>query len=436
MMFVPHINVNRMRKYQLRHLSPIVLLSMMAISLFSCGKNGSNGGSNDSIPTDSSMAASKSSLSTRKINKGLLFLDISESMKGYTRTEDPIFFGVLSDFIYMDENVIPYFYGKDKEEKTIEDVKNAIKILNAETFDWAVESKLADMVKDIVRTIENGSVSWGVIVSDGIMSGSNEDINSRFDKGYNVANRGVLANEIEGAFRGKRDLSALILRYVAPFEGIYYCYNNDKKPLKDVKRPFFAILIGKTWKIEELSRKIERNLVVNEVLFGGGMPFDISLHPLGLMPDKEYRYKIDGDDDLVLVADITKLPDYMKNKEYMERHLVLERVTAQGRKFPMEKGSRGNDGKKQGRYEVSDISTESMQIKISNPVTLRRHILTASIAYELPSWIKECSSDKDTAIAKNSEEQRRTFNFRYFAEAFKGLNQGNMVNQQDSIKFK
>lgn len=434
-MFVPHINVNRMRKYQLRRLSPIVLLSMMAISLFSCGKNASNGGCNDSISTDSSMAASKSSLSTHKINKGLLFLDISESMKGYTRTEDPTFFGVLSDFIYMDEDVIPYFYGKDKEEKSIEDIKNAINILNSKKFDWADESKLADMVKDIVRAIANGSVSWGVIVSDGIMSGSNEDINSRPDKGYNLANRDVLANEIEASFRGKRDLSALILRYVASFEGIYYCYNNDTMSLK-AKRPFFAILIGKTWKMEELSRKIERNLVANEVLFGGGMPFDISLHPLRLIPDKEYRYKIDGDDDLVLVANITKLPDYMKNKEYMERHLVLERITTHGRKFPMEKGSRGNDGKKHGRYEVSDINTESMQIKISNPVTLRRHILTASIAYELPSWIKECSSDKDTAIAKNNEEQRRTFNFRYFAEAFKGLNQGNMVNQQDSIKFK
>ena len=146
MMFVPHINVNRMRKYQLRRLSPIVLLSMMAISLFSCGKNASNGGCNDSISTDSSMAASKSSLSTHKINKGLLFLDISESMKGYTRTEDPTFFGVLSDFIYMDEDVIPYFYGKDKEEKSIEDIKNAINILNSKTFDWADESKLADMV--------------------------------------------------------------------------------------------------------------------------------------------------------------------------------------------------------------------------------------------------------------------------------------------------
>ena len=426
-----------MRKYQLKRLSPIVLLSMMAIFFFSCGKNDSNGGGNDSIPTDSSMVDSKSDLSERMINKGLLFLDISKSMKGYTQTTNPTFFGVLSEFIYMDEEVVPYFYGKDKEEKSIEDIRKAINVLNRATFEWADESKLADMVNDIVLAIENGSVSWGVIVSDGIMSGSNKDINSTPDKGYNMANSDVLANDVEAIFRGKHDLSALILRYVVPFKGVYYCYNNDKKPLKDVKRPFFAILIGKTWKVEELSTKIERDSVVNEVLFGGGMPFDISLHPLGLIPDQENRYKIDGKKDLVLVADITELPDYMKNKEYMEDHLVLERVTAHGRKFPIEKmRSKEDVGKRQGLYEVSDINTESMQIKISNPVTLRRHILTASIAYELPSWIKECSSDKDTAIVKNDEEQRKTFNFRYFAEAFKGLNHGNMVNQQDSIKFK
>ena len=431
MLFVPRINVNRMKKYQLRHLSPIVLLSMMAISLFSCGKNDPNGGSNDSIPTDSSMAASTSSLSARKINKGILFLDISKSMKGYTKAVNPTFFGVLSDFICMDENVVPYFYGK--EEKSIEDIKNAINILNAETFDWADESKLADMVKDIVRAIENGSVSWGVIVSDGIMSGSNEDINSSSDKGYNVANRGVLANEIEGTFRGKRDLSALILRYVAPFKGTYYCYNNDKKTLEEVRRPFFAILIGQTWKVEELSKEVKRDSVVNEVLLGGGMPFDISMHPVGkdLVPDQENRYKIDGKKDLVLTADISRLPDYMKDKEYMETHLTLERILKGGRHIRLEKDSIG-----EGRYEITSIDSENMQIKITGPAVLRMQTLVASISYELPFWVKICSSDDDREIKNKKSEMEKTFNLRYFIEAFEVLNQGDMVNKQDSINFK
>ena len=77
-----------------------------------------------------------------------------------------------------------------------------------------------------------------------------------------------------------------------------------------------------------------------------------------------------------------------------------------------------------------------MQIKITDPAVLRMQTLVASISYELPFWVKICSSDDDREIKNKKSEMGKTFNLRYFIEAFEVLNQGDMVNKQDSINFK
>lgn len=367
-------------------------------------------------------------------NKSVVYLDISTSTAGYLNTtSDPTFNGVVSEMCYLlPGETTAALYGTKIEYLSTDSL---LECINNRKIKWADESDLPSMIESVVTALRNNKITAGCIITDGILSGSNEEIRESPKRSYNIVSRQTLYNKVRDILSqpGNRDISALIVRYTAGFNGIYYCYNNDQIPLKtkkknnEIKRPFFAFIICKSDTLNHISSRLDRNKVTHEVLFGGGMPFNINLQPKGLRPDKNGKYGLkDGETAPVeFSANISVPPAYMKKTDYMTRNLKLYTLVGNSKK-PFTQA-----------VNITGVTDEYLYVSVEARNALKGRTVIAEISYEAPSWISQLSSDDDSKIANAmSGQQNLTFNLKYLLEAFTALNNGNLATRPDTISFR
>ena len=367
------------------------------------------------------------------VDKSVIYLDISNSIAGYLNTStDPTFKGAVSAICSsMPGNTSAALYGTKPYDISTDSLLN---IVNSRKITWADESDLPTMIENIVTDLRNNKISTGCIITDGILSGSNKEIRESPERSYNIVSRELLSNKVRNILSnpGNTPISALIVRYTANFNGTYYCYNNTKIPLKnnkgkETKRPFFAFIICHSDKLDYISSHLDRSKVTNEVLFGGGMPFDINLQPKNLRPDKNGKYGLkDGETDPVeFSANIDALPAYMKNTDYMTRNFKLYTLNGSTKK-PFNRP-----------VEIISVTDDYLYVGVEARNALKGKTIIAEITYEAPAWIAQLSSDDDSKIANAmSGEQDLTFNLKYLLEAFTALNNGNLATHPDTISFR
>lgn len=374
----------------------------------------------------------------RRPSSATLLFDASASMHGYLNSsKDSRFIGVISYFENIPSNTVVRFYGKEEGnpiERTDFD-----QMLNNGRIEWSNESDLKEMVRSMIVHVDCGD-DICFLLTDGILSGSDSDINSSPDKSYNIRMRQKMSEDLLSMFIDKEsNLCALIVRYNAKFNGKYSCYNNDGKRLINKDRPFFVIILGKWGCIKYIEGKLNEVKKSNGittpyediVMIGDSYSYQkIKLSAAeGLNPKdgkliikKEFR-----NDSVALSADLGELSDYMQTYDYVNANIEMYVQRAQKSEKILDKEYyKVSVDSINGRRKLR-ITVKSSQLKDTR--------LTFRLKYALPKWIDIKSDDNDLDIATNPVKLGKTFNLRYFVSGFTALHKGKYIKEQ-SLDFK
>lgn len=416
---------------------PMVLCA--ALANVACG---SHSGKETRPDNDSTDTTSKQEVIVdtivRKPSSATLLFDASGSMHGYLNSSgDSRFIGVISSYENMSDNTIVRLYGKEEGnpiERTAFD-----RMLNNRKIEWSNESDLKAMVASMIAHIDAGE-DICILLTDGILSGSDSEINSSPEKSYNIRMRQKMSEDLSSMLSKKEgNLSALIVRYIAKFNGKYSCYNNDGKILQNKERPFFIVMLGRWGAIKYIEEKL------NEVKSSNGIttPYEdiimigdacsyqkIKLSAAeGLNPKngkliikKEFR-----NESVALSADLGALPDYMQTDNYLNANIEMHIQHGQKSAKLLDKdyyevSVNSYNGKKMLRLDI-----KSSQLKDSK--------LIFRLKYSLPEWIEVRSDENDLDIKTNPEKLEKTFNLKYFVAGFTPLHKGKYIKEQ-SLDFK
>ena len=367
-------------------------------------------------------------------------------------SNDSRFYGAIASLVNLANVDSCYLYG-EKEEKGI-DKESFNTLLNKRDIKWSAESNIKSMIGSMIEHINNKGYDICLLVTDGILSGSNEDIEN--NRSYNISQKEALSLNIAALFEKESDkMSALIIRYEAKFNTsktikkggwYYYCYNNDQKIINNQDRPFFIIVVGR-WKCikyleGELNKAIAESMLSESNFPKLSTPTDMALfgENFGIYDNIELKFgngisrsgtklKIeqsyyDRDSLIRFTADISELPSYMRDPNYMKENVELS-------------------VKKQGESNVRTLADKDyqLQIKEKNEKTvlklsikarkLRNSQLVFKMNYSEPKWIADNSDDNDLDILENpSVKMGKTFNFWYLAHGFSALQKNKTIKEQ------
>ena len=162
-----------------------------------------------------------------------------------------------------------------------------INLINTRKVSWSDESDLTKMIGSMVKKVNDGSVGISYLITDGIMSGSNQEVRESVDRSFNITSRGTLTARIADAVSAcNDDIAILLIKYISSFTGKYYCYTNvDQVDFKENQRPFYVVAVGNRKLVKELVEKTQKEELLSNnqglLLLGDGIslksPYKITL---------------------------------------------------------------------------------------------------------------------------------------------------------------
>lgn len=186
-----------------------------------------------------------------------IYFDNSFSMKGYANANDSnVYLDVLSDLrafypgtnVQVDEEQIPGNELIDRIRRhQITYTKESLLYKDLEMIAADAQQALCDTV--------NPRQCLNFYITDGIMSGSDEDISK--DREYNKIHAQDLQNQIKDAFKGNDKIGISMYQFKSPFVGTYWAYDNSHQDLKGTQRYFYVIAMGSREALAGFKRKAD-----------------------------------------------------------------------------------------------------------------------------------------------------------------------------------
>lgn len=421
-----------------------IAIAFLASMNVCCGGKGagSNPEESDTV-SQASLTPPDSDIPTpARPSSATLLLDASSSMTGYLRSSgDSRFAGVISNFENLPNSIAVRFYST-KEDSIGKDEFN--EKLNRGNISWSGESNLIAMVQAMADHVDKKGDDICFLVTDAILSGSNNQIKNSPDRSYNIKQREAMMQELSSKlspYSGK--LSALIVRYKAKFNGRYHLYNNTAVSLVNKDRPFFVVALGKWNSIkyveQELIKQKRQNGLATSYeelyMIGDNASFDqLKLSPkegLEASRDGGGKWHVKNKDrqnneveEIVFTANINCLSEYMQQAGYFKSNIELYIVFANGSQLtPL----------KQDDYTIN-VENKNGIAQLQLGVVASRLNQASSLIFKLknvkPEWIELYSDDNDSDIMTNAMKVDKTFNLRYFVDGFSPLNQSEYVKEQ------
>lgn len=416
--------------------SAVLFGASLLLLLSACGSNGTK--SNDKSSTTATDTISNQSPEQTIVQavksvpeNAVLYLDCSHSMKGYINTAtDPRFNNVISALLYWLPTKAHLFDTKEQPEISRDEFINRI---NTRKISWSDESDLTKMIESMVKKVNDGSVGISYLITDGIMSGSNQEVRESVDRSFNIIRRGTLTERVADVVSAcNDDVAILLIKYTSSFTGKYYCYTNiDQVDLKESQRPFYVVAIGNRKLVKELVDKTQKEELLSNnqglLLLGDEYPYNIKLTTGNDIVLKNNQRiigtNIGPNDNVILYADLGDLPSYMQDTTYFKSNGEVYIQYSKGGDFK-------KLDTKQIKYEI-----DGAKLRLNIPAKYIRHnAMYFKLKYELPSWIEISSSDNDKNIKQSPIPQ--TFNLKYFVKGLAKINDDEYITKIDTLKFK
>ena len=439
----------------------LLSLGVAAVCLvLSCGNRSSGKTSNETSvqeevasedsQVDQPPVFNTTSLNQNTVSPAILYLDCSKSMAGYLEASNSSTFNnVIAGLLFHNETTTAHLFDVNEQKGISRDEFR--KMVNNKDIHWAAESNLGKMIKVMVDNINSGRSGISYMITDGIMSGTDEQI--REDRRYNINHVGDLQEEIEEDLKKcGPDVAVLVVQYISGFttnakkQFYYYCYDNSRVSLKETPRPFYIIALGNLDSIKKLESDIVDNPRLssfkNILLLGDKMPYKVDFKPaynkgasqrgeehMGdkIIPVYSVNKGLKSTDLVFLNVNLSSLQGYMISKEYLKENGILVSRSVSGSEYEISQ----NNYSQNVVNNVLSIGIESAK--------LRGTTLAYRIKYSLPTWVSASSSLDDKNVS--NELLPKTFNFKYFVEALSVVNKPHLgtdgyINKTDVIKFK
>ena len=356
-----------------------------------------------------------------------VYMENSSSMEGYNNVNSNGFTSVISDlmYVYGSKNTQGYFFS-NKLTKPY-NAKNFSEKISSKDVTYGDSSPFCEIMDSILK--KNESISF--LITDGIMSGSNKEIEK--NPQHNIDMRETIQNEFSDKFRYYKDIAVSVYQFTSYFKGKYYCYNNYHKQLEVSNRPYYVFAIGKKKYVKDFADKVKSNstelshfIPKNEVHFGLlniPMSPDFSMSPLSFRDttdgfsfiiEKKEIPKLRKDGALFSLTLPTDLPPYMRNQTYLDKHIHI-------------------------MFNEDTIANAKLNEKYTNVINVKvpekrfrkssENRIICQLEYALPCWCDSASIDNDLKIFGNSFMQDKTFNLIYLIKGIKnGIENSNAQN--------
>lgn len=202
-----------------------------------------------------------------------VYLDNTESMMGYMGTDDKSFAHAVSFVENFCKNKnysnICGYYLDNKGIKQVEwrqfrdDITN--NHVRRPSDSYCLHEFLNTISVEIAQDEKYSTLA--IFVTDGIPSGTNEQIRNSPNRRYNIDNDVNLINDISNAVKSlKIDNAVSIYQCNGKFKGLYRFYNNDSITLNEV-RPFYIIVIGHKKLVEQYSKYVNNEVEAGHDVF-------------------------------------------------------------------------------------------------------------------------------------------------------------------------
>lgn len=381
--------------------------------------------SSDTIPTD---------ISPKTVVPLVhVYMENSASMQGYNNKNCNGFTSVISELVsaYGRKNTQGYFYSDGLSEATEADIF-ADKIAGKKVI-YGKSSPLHVIISSIIN--KNSSISF--LVTDGIMSGTDDQIrkNSSYNKDYRAELQHNLSDKLK-----EKQLASSIYQFESNFDGTYYCYDNSQVSLKGKKRPFYVIAIGKKEYVDDFKKKIAAGSLpdfkpLQQIHFGLiDYPYNVPLSA-GIFGKQESStitvdvaqirkrgIKIGEKPHLDLSICIPdSLPPHIIEEAYIRKNLIV--------KF--------NGNPIENELITFNPDSKTIHIYICQNDILKSNTFECNLRYKLPNWCITNSSNDDKKVAENLSAT--TFNLEYLIKGIQyGIDgtEGEVWNLKYQIKKK
>ena len=327
--------------------STLLLLSLLTACQtdFDEDKDGVKG-KRDKCPTQAASTPDGCPVGARAIGGIHFYLETSASMGGYFKGQE--FKDIIADLTSKIDKEIAH----DKPMDIWYTAETTTRFNgNAQDFSSAIarvqiapqkSSQLHAILKNIAAKTGKDDIS--LLVSDCILSFPDADI--RANKEINAQNASsTLKSNVYGTFKDlkARGMGASIYAFRSGFNGTYYDYQNGKKSLSGVQRPFYVWVIGDAALLASFNQQlaeISSFRPAESMHFGGSATalkkYEVisQMRPRGVgtwMKSADGITDVDLDKGqgtvIPLAVNLAGLPPYAQKPAYLDEHL---RIRAKG----------------------------------------------------------------------------------------------------------
>lgn len=393
---------------------------------------------------------------TKEVRQINLFLENSASMAGYfqKRTSfsdkiDDIITQMNSTDIYKDKLFTYTICDSIENYKDVQSFQEALRLQTGKKISVGKSSKLDNIIQRVYENTNQEEVS--LLITDGIMSGSDKAIKAYFSKNnthYNIDQKNALKNEIFTTVDNhKKEYFVNIYPYKSNFNGTYYSLDNSKTKGEFNERPYYIIAVGQKSVYEDFVNKTHSILNPKEIITLGAEFSSVKCLPTIYGTNKKnVEIKVDSDiirlkpnrrtftipllvnfESLQKVIDITDVEDIIQvTSNDNELESKIEVYSIDDTTVPLIQSGDSNF-----KSELS-ISSHLIEVNINNYDYNASDIISISIKNEEPVWYRKWDISNDLKV---DYEFNKTLNLDYFIAGFiEAYNEEYILNQKLNIK--
>lgn len=342
-----------------------------------------------------------------------VYVDNSDSMKGYYQSPKSapvieVLSAIQTFFGERDRNIQGYYVdSKSKNNFTsypLDELVSDLTMKKLRKYDDSYQ--LSDIIGKMISDIKSDSTARVVdfLITDGIPSGTNEEINSTKERDFNILSAAALQRRISDKFIGTKDIAVSVYQFKSGFKGLYWFYNNDHKDMSFDSRPFYVIALGERELVTELAEKeaagLEYFKAEKKVHFGG-----VDVSKMSFAPTRVESYEFEDSEKINKTIEISLkgLPYFAKNEKFLKKNATLK---IDGKEIDSEKW----------RVESDYIITYTLNIEEDMEYPIEIVVKNAT-----PSWVEGCTCYDDKKLLKDRplEFVNKTFNLKYLIEGLK-----------------
>ena len=357
-----------------------------------------------------------------------IYLDNTASMEGYMKSSNSgpfvsVFSGVAGFYQGKNATTLNAYYTQssgsgNNKKTTIEKtdfltLENMVRSQNTTFTDSYQLNEYFSYIKNQINSITQSNKDIiCFLFTDGIPSGTNDEIKGSQGRRFSITNKDILQNRIANAIRSNQELSqnigAAIYRFKSRFNGKYWKYNNSTVRINEKDRPFYVIAIGSKNLVKDFSTSVDNGLSsfkpLNQVVF--------------LTPEGKF---VPENKAMVEHTNGTTL----KMKDPDDNHLETYRLFLFARNLPSYLHNQLSNNLKL-IYDGDDVEFENEDGKITFEIeaqSMSKKTLHIELKDFLPAWIYSYNTEDDSNIGSSHFEDamEKTFNLDILV---RGIQQG------------